>query len=281
MELFPIHISNFKVDGGAMFGVVPKLLWQRKYPADENNLCNWALRSILAVTGNRVILVDNGYGDKQDEKFFSHVHLNGGDGLEGALAKAGYTPEQITDMVLTHLHSDHCGGGVKRKADGSGYEMTFPRATCLVSRRQWEWAMTPNVREADAYPEENLLPMMESGQLRFVEDNEYELAPGFRLRMYHGHTEGQLIPFIRYRNRTLVFMADLIPSVAHIPLKYNMSYDVYPMKMLEEKEAFLNEAAENGYVLFFQHDLYHECCLVEKGPKGIRPARTFTLEEWI
>ncbi|HDR88077.1 MAG TPA: MBL fold metallo-hydrolase [Bacteroidetes bacterium] len=281
MELFPIHISNFKVDGGAMFGVVPKLLWQRKYPADENNLCNWALRSILAVTGNRVILVDNGYGDKQDEKFFSHVHLNGGDGLEGALAKAGYAPEQVTDMVLTHLHSDHCGGGVKRKADGSGYEMTFPRATYLVSRRQWDWAMTPNVREADAYPEENLLPMKESGQLQFVEEEEYEPVPGFRLRMYHGHTEGQLIPFIQYRNRTVVFMADLIPSVAHIPLKYNMSYDVYPVKMLEEKEAFLKEAVENGYVLFFQHDLYHECCILEKGPKGIRPARTFTLEEWI
>ncbi|MGC9469906.1 MAG: MBL fold metallo-hydrolase [Bacteroidales bacterium] len=281
MELFPIHITNFKVDGGAMFGVVPKMLWERKYPADENNLCNWALRSILAVENDRVILVDNGYGDKQDKKFFSHVQLNGGYGLEGALARAGYTPEQVTDMVLTHLHSDHCGGGVKRKEGGKGYEMTFPGATYLVSRRQWEWAMAPNVREADAYPEENLLPMMESGQLQFVEDAEYELVPGFRLKMYHGHTEGQLIPFIRYRNRTLVFMADLIPSVAHIPLKYNMSYDVYPMKMLEEKEAFLKEAVENGYVLFFQHDLYHECCILEKGPKGIRPARTFTLEEWV
>ncbi len=229
MKLFPIHISNFMIDGGAMFGVVPKALWQRKYPADENNLCNWALRSLLADTGERLILVDNGYGDKQDEKFFSHVHLNGGYGLEGALSRAGYRPDQVTDMVLTHLHSDHCGGGVKWNSDRTSYELSFPNATYWVSRRQWDWAIDPNVREADAYLDENLLPMQESGQLRFVEDSPFELAPGFSLRMYNGHTDGQLIPFIQYQGRTLVFTADLIPSLAHVPLKYNMSYDIHPL----------------------------------------------------
>lgn len=280
MKLHTIHISNFKVDGGSMFGVVPKALWSRKYPADENNLCTWALRSLLVVAGNRVILVDNGYGDKQDKKFFAHVYLHGGCGLEGALARAGYKPEDITDMVLTHLHSDHCGGGIKWNADHSGYELTFPNATYWVSRKQWDWALTPNVREADSYPPENLLPMLESGKLTFIEEDT-ELCPGFSLRLYHGHTTGQCIPFVRFNDQTLVFVADLIPSTAHIPLKYNMSYDVYPVTMLEEKEAFLEEAVDKGYVLFFQHDLYTECCSLERSDRGIRPAGKFTLEEFV
>ena len=276
MKLYPIHISNFKIDGGAMFGVVPKVLWQSKYPADENNLCNWALRSLLIDTGKRVILIDNGHGDKQSKKFFSHVHLNGGDGLEGALKKYGYTFDDITDMVLTHLHTDHCGGGVKYNEDRSGFEMVFKNATYWVSKPHWESAMNPNKQEAAAFLEENIMPMLESGQLKFIEENT-ELYPGIELRLYSGHTKGQMIPFINTGEKTVVFMADLIPSTAHIPLVWNMAYDVDPMKMLQEKEDFLNEAAENNYTLFFQHDLYNECATVHKTEKGIRLKETFNL----
>jgi len=276
MKLFPIHITNFKIDGGAMFGVVPKVLWSKKYPADENNLCNWALRSLLIDTGERVILIDNGYGDKQDEKFFSHVYLNGGDGLEGALKKAGYGFDDVTDMVLTHLHTDHCGGGVKWNNDKTAYELTFKNATYWVSKPQWEWAMNANKQEKAAFLDENLLPMQESGKLKFIESNT-ELYPGISLRLYNGHTVGQIIPFIRTGEKTLVFVADLIPSTAHIPLVWNMAYDVYPMDMLKEKEEFLDEAAENNYTLFFQHDLYNECATVHKTDKGVRVKETFNL----
>ena len=277
MKLYPIHISNFKIDGGAMFSVVPKTLWQEKYPADENNLCNWALRSLLIDTGGRVILIDNGYGNKQSKKFFSHVHLNGGDGLEGALNKYGYTFDDITDMVITHLHTDHCGGGVKYNADRTAYELTFKNATYWVSKPHWEWAMNPNKQEGSAFLEENLMPMLESGQLKFIE-NDIELYPGFRIRLYNGHTVGQIIPFIDTGEKTVVFMADLIPSTAHIPLVWNMAYDIRPMDMLQEKEDFLNEAAENDYILFFQHDLYNECATVHKTEKGVRLKETFNLK---
>lgn len=276
MKLYPIHIRNFKIDGGAMFGVIPKVLWQKKYPADENNLCNWALRSLLIDTGSRVILIDNGYGDKQDEKFFSHVHLNGGYGLEEALQKYGYTFDDVTDMVLTHLHTDHCGGGVKYNANKTGFEMVFKNATYWISKPHWEWAMNPNKQEGAAFLEENLMPMLESGQLKFI-DKDTELYPGFNLRLYNGHTIGQMIPFINTGNETIVFMADLIPSVAHIPLVWNMAYDIQPMIMLKEKEDFLDEAAENKYTLFFQHDLYHECARVYKTEKGVSVKEIFSL----
>lgn len=276
MKLYPIHITNFKIDGGAMFGVVPKVLWQKKYPADEDNLCNWALRSLLIDTGDRVILIDNGYGDKQGKNFFKHVHLNGGDGLEGALNKHGYTFDDITDMIITHLHTDHCGGGVKHNADKTGYELTFKNANYWVSKQQWDWAMNPNKQEAAAFLEENLMPMQESGQLKFIE-KDTELYPGIKLRLYNGHTVGQIIPFINTGEKTLVFMADLIPSTAHIPLVWNMAYDVNPMDMLKEKEEFLNEAAENNYTLFFQHDLYNECVTVHQTEKGVRMKESFSL----
>ncbi len=278
MKLFPIHITNFKIDGGAMFGVVPKILWEQKYPADENNLCNWALRSLLIDTGERVILIDNGYGDKQSEKFFKHVYLNGGDGLEGALKKHGYTFDDVTDMIITHLHTDHCGGGVKYNSERTAFEMTFKNATYWVSKPHWDWAMNPNKQEAAAFLEENLIPMKESGQLKFIENNA-ELFPGISLRLYNGHTIGQIIPFINTGEQTYVFMADLIPSTAHIPLVWNMAYDVYPMEMLKEKEEFLNEAAENDYILFFQHDLYNECVKVQKTEKGVRMKESFKLTE--
>ena len=276
MKLYPIHISNFKIDGGAMFGVVPKALWQKKYPADENNLCNWALRSLLIDTGERVILIDNGYGDKQSEKFFSHVHLNGGDGLEGALKKHGYSLDDVTDMIVTHLHGDHCGGGVKYNKDRTGFELTFKNAKYWVSKPQWEWAMNPNKQEGAAFLNENLMPMLESGQLHFIEKNT-ELYPGIQLKLFNGHTVGQIIPFINTGEKTVVFMADLIPSTAHIPLVWNMAYDVRPMDMLEEKETFLKEAVENDYTLFFQHDLYHECAKVHKTEKGVKVKETFDL----
>jgi len=279
MKLFPVHISDFKLDGGAMFGVVPKILWQKKYPCDENNYCNWALRSLLFDNGKQRIMVDNGYGDKQDEKFFSFVHLHSGLGLEGALEKYGYKPEDITDMVISHLHYDHCGGGVKNSSTGTGFEMVFPNATYWVSKQQWEWAKNPNKREATAYLEENILPMQESGQLKFIEDN-IELYPGFNIRLYDGHTAGQIIPFISYQGKTVVYMADLIPSSAHINLAWNMSYDVQPLITLIEKEEFLEEAYKNDYILFFEHDAYNECCTIEKTKKGYRVKETFTLEEY-
>ncbi len=277
-KVFPIHISNFKLDGGAMFGVVPKTIWQRYYPADDNNLCNWALRSLLVDNGAQRILIDNGCGDKQGEKFFSFLRLNGGDGLLGGLEKHGYAPEEITDMVLTHLHFDHCGGGVKNKADGSGFELTFPNATYWVSRRQWEWAMNPNKREKDSYLDENILPMMDSGRLKFIEE-EGDLFPGFEVRIFNGHTEGQVIPIVSYKGKKLVYSADLVPSTVHIPAHYIMSFDVRPLVSMKEKEIFMQEAYENGYILFFEHDLYHECCMLELSKRGIRAGKTLTIEE--
>jgi glyoxylase-like metal-dependent hydrolase (beta-lactamase superfamily II) len=276
MKLYPIHITNFKIDGGAMFGVVPKVMWENKYPANEKNLCNWALRSLLIDTGERVILIDNGYGDKQSEKFFSHVYLNGGDGLEGALNKNGYTFDDITDVILTHLHADHCGGGVKYNDDKSGFEMVFKNANYWVSKPHWDSAMNPNKQEGAAFLKENLMPMFESEQLMFIE-KETELYPGINLRLYNGHTVGQIIPFINTGEKTVVFMADLIPSTAHIPLVWNMAYDVRPMDMLKEKEDFLNEAAEKNYTLFFQHDLYNECATVQQTEKGVRLKEVFKL----
>ncbi|HUX52990.1 MAG TPA: MBL fold metallo-hydrolase [Williamwhitmania sp.] len=279
MELYSLNITNFKIDGGSMFGVVPKVLWQRAYPANDDNLCSWALRSLVVKSGNRVVLIDNGFGNKQDEKFMSHFHLFGGDGLIEGLAKIGIQPEEVTDMVLTHLHYDHCGGGVYLKSDGAS-ALTFPNATYHISRSQWEWAINPNFREADSFLPENIIPMMESGKLHLVE-SEGELFPGFDLRIVDGHTRGQMIPIVTFRGTKIIFAADLFPSTAHIPLAWNMSYDVEPMKTLKEKETFLKEAYENGYMLFFQHDYQNECCSLKQTPKGIRVDRTFSLSEFL
>ncbi len=278
-KVFPIHISNFKLDGGAMFGVVPKTIWQRYYPADDKNLCNWSLRSLLYDNGEQKILIDNGCGDKQSERFFSFLHMNGGDGLKEGLGKYGYKPEDITDMVLTHLHFDHCGGGVRYNSEKTGFEMVFPNATYWVSRQQWEWAVDPNKREKDSYLEENLIPMMDSGRLKFIEED-IELFPGFEVRLFNGHTEGQVIPFVSHKGKTIVYMADLIPSSVHIPIHYNMSYDVRPLITMEEKEQFLEEAYEKDYILFFEHDLYHECCTLDKSSSIIRVKERFKLESF-
>jgi len=278
MKIQAFNIANFKVDGGAMFGVVPKVLWNKFYPSDEQNMIPLALRSLVVETNGRVILVDNGFGDKQSEKFFSHFYIFGGDGLVEGLAKLGYKPEDITDVILTHLHYDHCGGGMKRNANGR-FELVFPNAKYYVSRNQWDTALNPNVREADSFLEENIIPMRDLGALNLVE-KECEIFPGVELRIFNGHTNGQLVPLIKLPNgKTLVFAADLFPTTAHIPLAWNMSYDVEPLVTMKEKELFLKEALEKNYVLFYQHDYQTECSRLIQTPKGIRLGEKITLKD--
>jgi len=274
MKIDIFNIANFKVDGGAMFGVIPKALWSRVTPSDENNLIVLTLRSVVVETDGHIILVDTGWGDKQDEKFFRHVYLHNGEGLIAGLNNRGYKPEDITDVVLTHLHADHCGGGVVKSGTGPGYQLTFPDAIYHVSRTQWEWAVKNNPREEDAYLEENILPIIQSGRLSLV-DEECELFEGFSLRIYYGHTPGLMIPFIRYKNKTLVYTGDLIPTVAHLPLIWNMSYDIESLKTIEEKSKLLEEALLNNYILVFQHDEFVECCTLEMTEKGIRAKEKF------
>ncbi|MCX6261347.1 MAG: MBL fold metallo-hydrolase [Bacteroidia bacterium] len=278
MKIDLFNISNFKVDGGAMFGVIPKALWSRICRSDENNLIVLTLRSLIVETDGHIILVDTGWGDKQDEKFFRHTYLHNGEGLIGGLKNRGYQPEDITDVVLTHLHADHCGGGVVKRKTGTGYELTFPNAIYHVSRTQWEWAVKSNPREEDAFLEENILPLMQSGRLSLV-DEECELFRDFSVRLCFGHTPGLMIPVIKYKDKTLVYTGDLIPTVAHIPLIWNMSYDIESLKTIDEKEKFLNEALENNYILVFQHDESVECCTLEMTEKGIRAKEKFEFSE--
>lgn len=278
MKLFSFNIANFKVDGGAMFGVVPKIIWSRYVTPDDENLIPLALRSLLIQTNDRLILIDNGIGDKQDEKFNRHLNLFGGDGLEAGIAKAGFSMLDITDVVHTHLHFDHCGGGISIDEKGD-YYAAFPNAKYWVSKLQWENAMNPNPREADSFLEENLLPMKELGLLNLIEE-EGEFVPGIEFRLVHGHTPGQIIPLINYAGKTLVFGADLFPMAAHIPIKYNMAYDLEVLKTMKEKESFLNEIHSKGYTLFFQHDTVNECGTISLGNKGYRMDKSFRLSEF-
>lgn len=278
MVLHSILTGNLKLDGGAMFGVVPKVMWSKLYPCDENNLCNWSMRCLLIDTGDRKVLIDCGIGDKQSQKFLGHYFLNGDDTLDGSLAKAGYSLNDITDVILTHLHFDHAGGAIRWNEDKTDYLPTFPNATYWTSRQQWEWATNPNNREKASFLKENILPIREKGTLKLI-DRATEIIPGISVRLFHGHTEGQVIPFIKYNGKTIVYMADLLPSAAHIPLPYVMSYDTRPLITLEEKEKFMNEAAEKGYVLFFEHDINNECCTVETTEKGVRIKQAFTLTD--
>jgi glyoxylase-like metal-dependent hydrolase (beta-lactamase superfamily II) len=265
----------FKLDGGAMFGVVPKNLWSRTNPADEHNMCSWAMRCLLIDTGERVILIDNGIGEKQSEKFFSYYYLHGDYSLEKSLKENGYHPDDITDMFLTHLHFDHCGGGIIENDKGD-FVPYFKNATYWSNKDHWKWATEPNDREKASFLKENILPMEQSGQLKFVE-KEGELFPGFSIRFYDGHTDKQMIPFISYKNETIVFTADLLPSTGHIPLPYVMGYDTRPLLTLAEKKKFLNEAADHNYVLYLEHDYYSECCRVHHTEKGVRLKETFDL----
>lgn len=278
MKLYSIETGNLKLDGGAMFGVVPKVLWQKQYPADENNLCNWAMRCLLVEDGERLVLIDNGVGDKQDQSFLKHYHLNGDATLESSLAKYGFKPEDITDMILTHLHFDHCGGSIKYNYDQTAYELAFPNASYYVSKPQYEWATNPNHRESASFLKENIFPIEESGRLRLIEE-EGGILPNISVRLYNGHTEGQIIPLINYYGRTIAFMADLLPATTHIPMPWIMAYDTKPLVTLEDKERFYAEALTGDYVLFFEHDLYNECCTLQDTPKGVRVKETFRLAD--
>ena len=279
MKLIPIETGNFKLDGGAMFGVVPKVLWGKVYPSDENNLCNWAMRCLLIVNGDKRILIDNGIGDKQDEKWLRHYHLNGDDTLEKSLAQAGFTFDDITDVILTHLHFDHCGGSVSGN-EQQGYRLTFPNAVYWTSKQQWEWAVHPNKREKASFLKENILPIQESGHLKLIEE-EGEYLPGIVFKLFFGHTDGQVIPHIKVNGKTVVFMGDLMPSTAHIPLAWVMAYDTRPLITLEEREKFYQEALENDYILFFEHDIFNEAGVLTETPKGVRIGKTGKLKDFI
>jgi glyoxylase-like metal-dependent hydrolase (beta-lactamase superfamily II) len=273
MKLHVINTGFFKLDGGAMFGVVPKTIWNKANPADENNLCTWAMRCLLIEIGNRLILIDNGIGAKQDARFFSHYYLHGDDSLIKSINKAGFSVDDVTDMFLTHLHFDHCGGGIRY--EGDKLVTTFKNAVYWSNADHWQWATQPNPREKASFLKENIMPMQESGQLKFIEDHEGDVP--FEIFYASGHTDRMMIPKIPYKGRTICFTADLLPSVGHIPLPYVMGYDTRPLLTLEEKESFLNEAADNEYVLFFEHDSVNECCTVKRTEKGVRLDATFPL----
>jgi glyoxylase-like metal-dependent hydrolase (beta-lactamase superfamily II) len=278
MKVDLFNIASFLVDGGAMFGVVPKVLWSRAYSADENNLIVLTLRSLIVETEGHVILTDTGWGNKQDEKFFRHVHLHGGEGLIEGLNNRGYKPEDITDVFLTHLHADHCGGAVKWNSSKTGYEVTFPNAIYHISRTQWEWASKNNLREADSFLEENIIPIEQSGRMNLV-DEEGTLFDGFSVRICYGHTPGLMLPVVDYKGKKIVYTGDLIPTMAHLPVIWNMSYDIESLKTIDEKEKILTEALEGNYILVFQHDKDSECCTLEMTPKGIRAKKKFDFKE--
>jgi glyoxylase-like metal-dependent hydrolase (beta-lactamase superfamily II) len=286
MQLYSINTGFFKLDGGAMFGVVPKSIWNKVNPADENNLCSWALRCLLIEDGNRLILVDNGNGDKQDAKFFSHYHLHGDNTLDKSLAKYGFHRDDITDVILSHLHFDHCGGTIRR--DGDRLVPNFKNATVWSNEEHWQWATHPNDREKASFLKENILPIQENGQLKFIPIPNREnplrqlgsanFTDSISIRIADGHTRAMMLPQIQYKDRTIVFMADLLPSQGHIPLPYVMGYDMFPMTTLGEKKTFLEEAVDNNYILFFEHDPKVECCTLQRTEKGIRPKEFFSLD---
>lgn len=282
MKLHIINTGYFKLDGGAMFGVVPKSMWQKTNPADENNMCNWALRCLLIEDGNRLILIDNGMGTKQDAKFFGHYYLNGNDSLEKSLNNAGFSADDITDMFLTHLHFDHCGGSIKYNNDRTKLEPAFKNATYWSNAEHWEWAVKPNAREKASFLKENILPIQESGQLKFIDgENSTQLGTAISLKYMRGHTDAMMIPHINYNGKTIVFMADLLPSTGHIPLPYVMGYDTRPLLTMDEKEKFLNTAADNNHILFFEHDSVNECCTVKHTEKGVRLNEVFSLKDFL
>ena len=277
MQIYSIDTGYFKLDGGAMFGVVPKSIWKKLNPSDDNNMCNWAMRCMLIQEGDRLILVDNGIGDKQDEKFFGHYFLNGNDTLEKSLAKHGFSSDDITDVILTHLHFDHCGGSIKRQ--GEKLVPAFRNALYWSNERHWKTATQPNDREKASFLKENILPIQESGQLRFIDTHRNEFPSFVSVREVFGHTEAMMLPQVKYKEKTIVFMADLLPSAGHIPIPYVMAYDMFPLTTLNEKKSFLSEALENEYILFFEHDPVNECCNLQMTDRGIRMKETFNLKD--
>ena len=282
MKLHVINTGFFKLDGGAMFGVVPKSLWQKTNPADANNMCSWALRCLLVEDGNRLMLIDAGIGDKQSEKFFSYYFLYGNATLSKSLAELGFHEDDITDVFLTHLHFDHCGGAIKWNDSKNGYQPVFKNATYWSNEQHWEWATKPNPREKASFLSENILPIQESGQLNFMErsGNRSEgIFENMKVLFVDGHTDSMMIPHIQYKRKTLVFMADLLPSVGHIPLPYVMGYDTRPLITMTEKSQFLGDAVENEYVLFLEHDSVNECCTLHQTEKGIQLNETFSLSD--
>ena len=296
MKLYSINTGYFKLDGGAMFGVVPKSIWNKLNPADENNMCNWALRCLLIEEEGRLILVDTGMGNKQDAKFFGHYYLHGDDTLDKSLAKDGFTKDDITDVFLTHLHFDHCGGSIVK--EGDQLIPAFKNATYWSNETHWKWATAPNDRERASFLKENILPIQHSGQLKFIEVNKQSsivqneapannttaifkspFSKNISFIIANGHTSAMMLPVINYKGKTIVYMADLLPSVAHIPLPYVMGYDMFPLTTLNEKKIFLTEATKNNYILFFEHDPVNECCTLQQTEKGIRVKDVFKLSE--
>ena len=285
MKLYSIETGYFKLDGGAMFGVVPKSIWQKLNPPDENNLCTWSMRCLLIEDENRLILVDTGIGNKQDAKFFSHYYLHGDDTIEKSLSKYGFTKDDITDVILTHLHFDHCGGSIERVGDT--LVPAFKNATYWSNEKHWQWATEPNDREKASFLKENILPIQESGQLKFIATPEknplltelgaINFSENITIRFANGHTDEMMLPQIKYKNQTIVYMADLLPSIGHIPLPYVMAYDMFPLTTLMEKKNFLEEAVSKKYILFFEHDPIHECCTLQRTEKGIKVLETFDL----
>lgn len=275
MKLSVINSGHFKLDGGAMFGVVPKSLWQPLYPSDDNNMCSWAMRCILIEEGNRLILVDTGMGNKQNDKFFSHYFMHGDDNLDRSLKMAGYHRDEITDVFLTHLHFDHCGGAIEWNDDKSAYRPAFKNAHFWSNSAHWKWAIEPNAREKASFLKENILPIQESGQLKFAEEDRF--SENIEIIRVNGHTESMMLPLIQMGKHKVLYMADLLPSPVHVPVAWVMAYDTRPLLTLDEKANILKRAADEEWVLFFEHDKSVECATLHHTEKGIRVKETFPL----
>ncbi|ALU76019.1 MBL fold metallo-hydrolase [Tenacibaculum finnmarkense] len=272
MQIFSIETGNFKLDGGAMFGVVPKTIWQKTNPADANNLISLSMRCMLIKDGDRLTLIDTGVGNKQSDKFFGYYYLFGDFSLDTSLAKHGFHRDDITDVFLTHLHFDHCGGVIQWNNDKTGYMPAFKNAKVWSNQEHWQWATIPNAREKASFLKENIQPIQQNGQLNFIDKQpeNFQSQLGFDVLFMDGHTEKQMLPKIQYQGKTVVFMADLLPTAGHIPLPYVMGYDTRPLLSIAEKRIFLNEAADNNYHLFLEHDAYNELITVKHTEKGVR-----------